>query len=114
MPKKKPAQKALTYDDQKPPLAMLPPEGMRAVARAQAYGHRKYGSFHNFRKGLEASRLANCIVRHVMAWMDGEDLDPESGEHHLAHAATRAMFALQNIKDGTLIDDRYKKSEKDT
>jgi hypothetical protein len=41
--------------------------------------------------------------------MDGESKDPESGESHLAHAATRLMFVLQNEHDGTVIDDRYKK-----
>ncbi len=103
--------RAKTYDDGKPPLAWLPPEGMRAVARVQMYGDRKYGSFNNFRKGLEISRNASCAMRHIMAVMDGEDLDPESGEHHFAHACTRLMFALQNIKDGTMIDDRYKAPE---
>ena len=33
--------RALTYDDNKQPLANLPPEGIRAVARVQAYGHSK-------------------------------------------------------------------------
>jgi hypothetical protein len=102
--------KALTYDDGKPPLANVPPEGLRAVARVQAYGHKKYGDFNNYRKGMEASRQMNCIVRHIMAYMDGEDNDKESGESHLAHAATRLMFALQNIKDGTMIDDRFKRA----
>lgn len=100
--------KAKTDDGAKPPLAMVPPEGLRAVARVQAYGHRKYGDFNNFRKGMEVSRQANCIIRHVMAFMDGEDLDQESGESHIAHAATRCMFLLQNLKDGVAIDDRYK------
>ena len=103
--------KALTYDDNKPPLANLPPEGLRSVARVQAYGHRKYKDFNNYRKGMEISRNLSCAMRHIMAYMDGEDLDPESGETHLAHAATRLMFTIQNIKDGTAIDDRYK-SEK--
>lgn len=103
--------KAKTYDDGKPPLACLPPEGMRAVARVQAYGHVKYGDFNNYRKGLEISRNASCAIRHIMAVMDGEDIDPESGEHHFAHACARLMFALQNIKDGTMIDDRYKRPE---
>lgn len=102
------ATKAKTYDDGKPPLAYLPPEGMRAVARVQQYGHIKYGSFWNYRQGLEIGRNASCAMRHIMAVMDGEDLDPESGEHHFAHACARLMFALQNIKDGTVIDDRYK------
>ncbi len=100
--------KAKTFDDGKAPLACLPPEGMRAVARVQAYGHKKYGDFNNYRKGMEASRQASCIIRHVMAFMDGEDLDPESGESHIAHAACRAMFLLQNLKDGVMIDDRFK------
>jgi hypothetical protein len=101
--------KAKTDDGNKPPLAMLPPEGIRAVARVQAYGHRKYGDFHNFRKGMEVSRNCSCAIRHIIAFMDGEDLDPESKENHLAHAACRLMFALQNIKDGKHLDDRYKK-----
>lgn len=103
-------ERAKTYDENKPPLALLPPEGMRAVARVQEYGHKKYGDFNNYRKGMEISRQASCIMRHVLAFMDGEDVDPESGESHIAHAATRAMFLLQNIKDGVAIDDRYKKS----
>lgn len=102
-------KKALTYDSGKPPLACLPPEGMRAVARVQAYGHKKYGDFNNYRKGMEVSRQCSCAIRHIMAYMDGEDADPESGESHLAHAACRIMFLLQNIKDGVHIDDRYKK-----
>lgn len=89
---------------------MLPSEGMRAVARVQAYGHKKYGDFHNFRKGMEVSRQCSCSMRHIMAFMDGEDLDPESMESHIAHAACRLMFLLQNLKDGKAIDDRFKKS----
>lgn len=103
--------KAETFDDGKPPLANLPPEGLRAVARVQAYGHRKYKDFNNYRKGMEASRQVSCIIRHLMAYMDGEDLDPESKEHHVAHAACRCMFLLQNLKDEVLIDDRYKRPQ---
>lgn len=101
--------KAKTYDDGKPPLANLPPAGMVGVAKVQAYGHKKYKDFNNYRKGMEASRQCSCIIRHVMAYMNGEDLDPESGESHIAHAATRCMFLLQNIHDKVVIDDRYKK-----
>ena len=104
--------KAKTYDNAKPPLAWLPPEGMRAVARVQAYGHRKYKDFNNYRKGMEVSRNCSCAMRHIMAYMDGEDFDRESGESHLAHAACRMMFILQNIHDQVEIDDRYKKGKK--
>jgi hypothetical protein len=104
-------KKALTFDDGKPPLANLPWHGLRAVARVQLYGKRKYGDYYNYKKGLEASRNASCAVRHIAEWMDREDLDLESGENHLAHACCRLLFLLENIHDNKLIDDRYKEEE---
>lgn len=104
--------KALTYDSGKAPLASLPPAGIRAVALVQAYGKTKYGDDENYRKGMEAKRQMSCALRHIYAWLDGEDLDPESLQSHLAHGACRLLFAIQNIHDGTLIDDRYSKNQK--
>ncbi len=102
-------EKAKTDDSEKPPLANLPWKALRKVSRVQAYGHKKYGSFHNFKQGMELSRNLSCAIRHISEFMDGIDLDKESGESHLAHAATRLLFALENIEDGTATDDRYKK-----
>ncbi len=104
--------KAKTYDLGKAPLANLPPAGIRSVAMVQACGHKKYKNFNNFRKGMEVSRNLSCAMRHIVAFMDGEDRDSESGESHLGHAACRLFFVLQNIEDQTVIDDRYKKPNK--
>lgn len=101
--------KAETYDDGKPPLANLPWEGIKAVSRVQAYGHKKYKDYNNFRKGMEVSRNLSCAIRHIAAYMEGETLDKESNESHLAHAACRILFVLQNEHDGVAIDDRFKK-----
>jgi len=100
---------AKTYDDGKPPLANLPWAGIREVAMVQAYGHSKYKDFNNYRKGMEVSRNCSCAIRHIADYMDGIDLDSESGRNHLAHAACRLLFVLQNLSDKTAIDDRYKK-----
>jgi hypothetical protein len=100
-------KKAKTYDVGKPPLAWLPPDGIRAVARVQAYGHLKYKDFNNYRNGMEVSRNLSCAVRHIFEYMDGKDLDHESGQPHLGHACCRIMFVLQNIADGVEIDDRF-------
>lgn len=101
--------KAKTDDGNKPPLARLPWKALRKVSGVQAYGHKKYGDFYNYKKGMEASRQIGCAIRHLADWLDGNDLDSESGHSHLAHAATRILFALENIEDGTMIDDRFKK-----
>ena len=100
--------KALTYDDGKPALAVLPTAALREMSKVQAYGKRKYNDFYNYKKGMELSRNLSCALRHIYEVMDGNDTDPESGCHHLGHAMTRLAFVMQNIADGTLIDDRFK------
>jgi hypothetical protein len=103
-----PPDEAKTDDGNKPPLSMLPWKALDEVAMVQLYGERKYGDFHNYRKGMRVSRSVSCIMRHLRAYMNGEDLDSESGRLHAAHAAARCLFLLQNIAEGTAIDDRYK------
>lgn len=104
--------KAKTHDEGKPPLANLPWAGIREVAMVQLYGHKKYSDWNNYRKGMEVSRNLSCAIRHISEYMDGNNLDSESGRSHLAHAACRILFVLQNEKDGTAIDDRFKPTKK--
>ena len=99
---------ALTYDDGKAPLANLPWAGINEVSLVQAYGHTKYKDFNNYRKGMEVTRNLSCALRHIQKYLEGVDVDEESGRPHLAHAACRILFTLQNIADKTEIDDRYK------
>jgi hypothetical protein len=101
-------EKAATHDAGKPPLAHLPWAGVEEVAMVQAYGQEKYKDFNNYRKGMEIGRNLSCAVRHISDFMQGESLDPESKRSHLAHAACRLLFVLQNLHDGTAIDDRFK------
>lgn len=110
--KKDSVLKAKTYDDGKPPLAHLPWDALREVALVQAYGHSKYKDYSNYRKGMEGSRNISCAMRHLASYMEGQTLDTESHRSHLAHAACRILFVLQNEADGTLIDDRYVKPAK--
>ena len=100
--------KAATYDEGKPAFAHLPWGGLLAVCEVQAYGHEKYKDFNNYRKGMEVTRNLSCALRHIVAWLCGQDNDPESGKSHLGHAAARILFVLQNQHDGTAIDDRFK------
>ncbi len=101
------SQKAATYDEGKAPLATLPWAAVDAMAFVQAYGHKKYGDFYNYRKGMEVTRNLSCAIRHLRDYLNGIDLDSESGQSHLAHAMTRVAFVIQNIHDGKAIDDRY-------
>lgn len=97
--------RAKTDDAAKPPLAWLPWGGLEEVAWVQEYGYKKYGDRLNYLRGMEVSRNVSCAHRHLAAYMQGDKIDSESGRSHLAHAACRLLFALQNIADGVAIDD---------
>lgn len=94
------------YDEGKPPLALLPPAGLREVAKVMAYGARKYGQW-NWRKGNTYLNFCNSALRHIYAHLDEETVDPESECLHLAHAACNLLFMLQWMTDGNVTDDRY-------
>jgi hypothetical protein len=102
-------EKARTEDTGKLPLAWLPWAAIDQLAQVQMYGHEKYADFNNYRKGMEVSRNISCALRHIRDYLSGVDKDVESGAHPLAHALARIAFVLQNLEEGTAIDDRYRR-----
>jgi hypothetical protein len=94
-------------DAGKPRMDLLPPEAIVEVSKVLTYGASKYAD-HNWRKATNWGRYTAATLRHVFAWMTGEDNDPETGMSHLAHATCCLMFllALQQTRVGT--DDRFK------
>ena len=98
---------ALKFDTNKLPLHLLSTEAMNQTAAVLAFGAEKY-SEHNWRNGFAWSRPLAAAMRHITAFNDGEDKDPESGLSHLAHAACCIMFLLEFEKTSKHLDDRYK------
>lgn len=66
----------------------------------------KYGS-HNYRKaGVRSSVYYDAAQRHLMAWWEGEDIDPESGLPHIS----KVLSCLSVLRDSQIMgndnDDR--------
>jgi len=80
---------------------------LRAISDVTSYGSRKYAKY-NFLKGASASESTSSLLRHLVAWWEGEDLDPESGLHHLAHMAWNALRLCDETLSGVSVDDRPK------
>jgi hypothetical protein len=96
------------FDQGKVRVDLVPREAVEAIGRVLGFGAKKY-SPNSWREGIEFSRLYAATLRHLLAWGDLEDLDPESNENHLAHAMCNLAFLLTFIKEGkTNLDDRYK------
>jgi hypothetical protein len=98
---------AMKFDGDKLPVNLLSTEALLQTAAVLKFGADKYHA-HNWRDGFAWSRPLAAAMRHIMAYNDGEDKDPESGLSHLAHAACSIMFLLEFEKTHPELDDRYK------
>lgn len=88
-------------------LFSLPPWAVEQLGRVYGHGAEKYAA-HNYRKGYPVSLSINAAFRHLLKFLDNENVDPESGEQHLAHAAWHMLAALQTVHDHPQYDDRWK------
>ena len=69
-------------------------------------GMLKYGRS-NFRGiGVRASIYVDACQRHLNAWFEGDDCDPDSGVPHLAHALACLAILVDAQAAGKLNDDR--------
>lgn len=84
---------------------LIPAVALDEVAQVLAIGAMKYGA-DNWRRGADWSRYFAAAMRHLWAWWRGDDLDPETGRHHLAHAACCVLFLLESARLRIGTDDR--------
>lgn len=101
----------IKHDQGKPRLELLPSDSLEEIAKVLTFGAKKY-SAENWRKGINYSRLMGAAMRHLLAWKDGEDKDPESGLTHLAHAGCCVLFLIWMEKNRQDLDDRFKLDKK--
>ena len=74
------------------------------MVRVLEFGAEKYAS-HNWKKGLPTTEVCESMLRHTYAYLEGEDIDKESGLSHIGHIQCNAMF-LSRMAYGEH-DDRY-------
>ncbi len=94
------------HDQGKPPISLINRRALEEEARVMAFGATKYAA-HNWRKGILASRLLDAALRHILAYADGENVDPETGLSHLAHARCCLAFQIELEHTHPNLDDRH-------
>ncbi len=86
------------HDQQKARWDLLPMDPIKEVVKVLTYGAQKYDD-ENWRKvDNQRSRYYAATMRHIIAWWQGEKLDPESGYSHLAHAVCCLIFLMEGDK----------------
>lgn len=69
-------------------------------------GMLKYGRSNWRFAGVRASIYVDALHRHMNKWFEGEDVDPDSGLPHLAHALACLAIIVDAQAAGKLNDDR--------
>ncbi len=94
-------------DSKKLRIELIPPEFLFATARGMTYGAEKYAAGNwATGDGFDWSRLYGALQRHLNSFWSGEDIDEESGNHHLDHAACMLAFLIAHRDRELGTDDR--------
>lgn len=97
------------HDNGKAPMSLIAYDVIEKVAHVLGFGAKKYAP-NNWKKGMKMSRVMDATFRHLTAWNEGEDIDPESGLNHIDHALCELMFLRWYIIHRPDLDDRYKET----
>lgn len=89
----------------KVPLHTVPPNVLMEIGLAMLEGA-KYGTYNYRSVGVQGSIYYDAAMRHLMAWWNGEDIDPDSGLPHLAKATASLVVLRDGIINKKFTDDR--------
>lgn len=95
------------HNSDKSPLSIVL-EAKHAIdgcAKILQFGANKY-SRGNWRNGLNHTEIADSLIRHLSAYLAGEDNDPESGLPHVDHVLCNSLFLSEMTKIRPDLDDR--------
>ncbi len=98
------------FDAGKARIDLVPGEFIFAVAAVLTYGAIKYQDW-NWAKGMRKGRIMSALGRHWIAYMVGEEFDPESGLPHTWQMATNLAMLISGDLRGVAVEDRHEAVE---
>jgi len=94
------------FGDLKVPLGLFPSSAILCGSLAFSQGAAKYNAYNWRVDPIEAMTYVHAAERHLRAWMDGCELDADSGCPHLGHALACIAILIDAQVCDKLIDNR--------
>jgi hypothetical protein len=76
------------------------------LVKVLMFGAEKYAP-NNWKNGLKYTEICESLQRHLNAFIEGENNDPESKLEHVGHILCNAMFLSYMYLFKKDMDDRY-------
>jgi hypothetical protein len=105
-PETKPTNPKDAIGSRKVPLHVWPNTATIYGVMGMLSGALQYGRSNYRAIGVRSSIYYDAARRHIDAWFEGVDVDPDSGLHPLAHALACLAIIVDAIEAGKLRDDR--------
>jgi hypothetical protein len=91
--------KALRFNEGKLDWTLLDFDSVEPLVKAMTYGMKRY-SRENWKLPCDNPRQhLQSAIRHLLAIVKGEEIDPESGERHSGHVMANMMMYNFHTKD---------------
>lgn len=103
-------QQALRYNQGKPQWSLVDFDSLEGLVHVLEYGAQKYAR-DNWKKGMPVTQVTESLMRHLFAFLRGEDLDSESGCRHISHVMCNVMFLEYILREKPHYDDRKPTTE---
>jgi len=95
------------YGDAKVKLQLVPPAAMIAIARGLEDGAKKYGAWNWRDHKVEIMTYYGAVMRHMAAWLEGEEYDPDGGgKKHIDGALASLAIIIDAMECDSYIDNR--------
>lgn len=85
---------------------LVPPDFLWGLAELFGWGAAAKYAERNWERGYEWRKAISALHRHLAQWQAGEDVDDESGQSHLLHAAFHLAVLFSFQERGLGVDDR--------
>jgi hypothetical protein len=110
MDTKKDLKEGTKFDIGKARYDLLAADSLDELVKVLTFGSQKYED-RNWEKGIKFGRVFAAAMRHMWAIWQGEEIDPETGILHSAHAECNMHFLTHFLKNKAKykdFDDRPK------